>query len=133
MSAAIGWGWFALCALGVVIALLAASNLAVALPAAVIAVVSAGMASANVFYREARTRRRAEGPISMPPLGARQLLASGTWGRTELLVVLDELERGRHAGSLSPSSSVTPELLGARREVFLRYLEDRLARIEATR
>ncbi len=129
---AIGITLPAIAACAVAIAVWAGSNLAIALPASVAAVAAASLLFAEAFVR----RPTVDGGALPPPEGGpaarlRDSLRSGTLGHESIVDQVDRLERS--AGNPGLPVRLREELEQLARlppGEFLRYLDERLDRIE---
>jgi hypothetical protein len=133
MNAPIGWVLPAVAAAATAVALLGGHNLAVAVPAAGVAVLAASFLFARAW--SGRARHDSESPPRAPSDTDRLRLSfrSGPIGREEIVYELSRLERSFRDRDLSPPT--VDELQRISRmptEQFLGYVRDRLDRIEGT-
>jgi hypothetical protein len=131
VSAPFTWWWPALAVALTLLAVLAASNYALAVPAAAAAVAFAAIAVGETLLR-LRSSHAAAAPIrTTRPSDVRDWLRAGGLGREELVLLLDRLERKASRPDLPAR---TPKeigaLLGLRPEEFRQYLTARLAALE---
>jgi len=112
-------------------AVAAGGNVAIAVPAATIAVVAVAFLLVGVVERT-----RWPPPRPFPPLGAdpgrvRSALGAGTYGRESLIALLDQLDRGEagaHLSSTPPEEVARLCRLGP--EEFRDYLGHRVSALE---
>jgi hypothetical protein len=132
MNVPTGWVLPAVAAAATAVALLAGHNVTVAVPAAGIAVLAASLLFARAWSA------RAEGSPAAPQRGhtdtdrLRLSFRSGRIGREEIVVELNRLERAFRDPDLpTPTVAELRQLSRLPTEQFLRYVRDRLDRLEA--
>jgi hypothetical protein len=133
MNSRVGWLLPAVAAGATGLAIWAGSNLALAIPAAGLATLAAGMLFAGAWL-EARSRARRR-PLSHRPreiFRLRHALRSGPLGREELVTTLDRIERQGPTPELPARSVEEMEgLVGLGSTDFRLYLRGRLDDLEA--
>jgi hypothetical protein len=93
MTAPYGWGLVIAAIAATAVAIWAGANLALAIPAAVVAISAATLLIAEVALRAGAGRSTvAPGPASPQPAEVRTALVSGRLGRERLVLLLDTLE-----------------------------------------
>jgi hypothetical protein len=132
MKSPVGWVLPLVAAVATVLAVVAGSNLAVALPAAAIAVLAAGLLFARTWSLRAR------GPDPAPPDPRtdadrlRTAFRSGRIGREELVLALNRLERSLLRPDLAPPPVAELARLAALPpDQFRKYVRGQLDRLEA--
>jgi hypothetical protein len=133
VRAPFAWWWLALAALFSAFALWAASNYAVAVPAAAAAVLVAALALGDAVRRTSSPRAVPPRVQPVPTSGVRRWLAAGELGREDLILLLDRLERKVLRPDLPAR---TPTEIGAlvtlAPQEFYRYVADRIQALEGT-
>jgi hypothetical protein len=133
MNSPIGWVLPAVAIGATVLAVWAGSNLAVAIPAAALAVLAAGLLFAGAWLDERRQAPR-RSPLRAPPENyrLRSALRSGRLGREELVTALDRVERtGPHPDLPSRTARELEALAHLSPRDFQDYLRTRLDDLEA--
>jgi hypothetical protein len=126
--------WLVLVAVGfAALALDASGTYGIAVPAAFLAVVVAGLAVADAARRVHRPRPPARRPHPAPASAIRAWLTAGAVGREELVLFLDRLDRRAWRPLLATRSpQEVAAVASLPPEAFRRYLEERLAPLEGT-
>ncbi|HXW66751.1 MAG TPA: hypothetical protein VEL82_02580 [Thermoplasmata archaeon] len=126
-----GWELPALIVGATIVALLAGPNLAIAVPAAALAVLAAGLLFAGAFFERGAGSRGPEPPALPVQPRFPNGIAGSRLVRAEVLRRLEGLER---AGALTGPSTPPEEqerLLRLPPEEFRRHVRERLDRLEA--
>jgi hypothetical protein len=117
-----------------VLAVVAGANLAVALPAAAIAVLAAALLFARSWSRRARTPDPPPPPARTEADRLRLAFQSGRLGREEVAIALNRLERSFLDPNLAPPSvDELSRVAALPPERFLAYVGRKLDRLEARR
>jgi hypothetical protein len=132
MNPFVNWGLPVVAGVATVLAVLAGSNLAIALPAAVVAV----LAAALLFARRWSDRARPPEPSAPPPRTdadrLRLAFRSGRIGREEVVITLNRLERSFLDPELAPPPvDELSRLAALPPEEFLTYVRRTVDRLEA--
>jgi hypothetical protein len=134
MRPRIGWFLPTIAGIATAVALLAGKNLSVAVPAAAVAVAAAALLILSAWTERARASAP---PPTVPPGDAdriRRAFRSGRIGREELVATLHRLELRFIDPGLPPLSVKQLErIVEMSPDEFLRYVRNRIARLEAAR
>jgi hypothetical protein len=133
MNSPVGWFLPAIAALAAALAIWAGPNLTIALPAAAIATLAAGLLFVEAGI-ESRNRRLRRSELSWQPelFRLRSAIRSGPLGREELVTTLDRVERAGPAPDLPARAGAEMEaIVGLPASEFRRYLRTRLDDLEA--
>jgi hypothetical protein len=133
VTAPFAWWLAAIAAAFAALAIDASATYSISVPAAVAAVVVATLAVGDAVRRVRRAPAVASAPRPVPHSAVRERLGAGPWGREELLLFLDRLER--RSGNPMLASRTPAEIAAIVRlppEAFRRYVSDRLAPLEGT-
>jgi hypothetical protein len=116
-----------------VIAVWADDNFSLAIPAAIVAVVSAGLLFVDAFLERAPVNRPLEGhPAARDPGWLRTAFRSGHLGREAIADLLDRLERaGPHPDLPGRRAEETKRLGRMHPDEFREYLRQRLDDLES--
>lgn len=133
MNAPFRWAFPTVAVAATLVALIADPNETIVIPAATIAVAAAGLA----LWDSVRPRTAAPGAVSTVPeplsvSASDQWFRAGVVGQEAIVLLLDRIDRALLRPDL-PSRELA-ELIQLRslpREQFLKYLESRLAELEA--
>ncbi len=127
-----GWVWLALAAVLAGVAVYAGPNQTAAIGFAAGAFAAVALYLAGLAHRDSwGTRGHPPGPTAEPRSPFRVSLAAGRSGRSEVVVLLDELDR-RYAHPLRPTTPAEElaRLRGETRAQFRAYVSSRLDEIE---
>jgi hypothetical protein len=131
MSSPVGWVLPAIAGVATGVAVLAGTNLAIALPAAAVAVISAAL-----LFAELGADRAGAGPASEARSGTdidrlRLAFQSGRIGREEIVLALVRLERRSvDPGLRMPSAEELRRIVDLPRDGFLGYVRSTVDRLE---
>lgn len=133
MNSPVGWALPILAGAASAIAVVAGSNLAVAVPAATVAVLAAGAILGGAWIDRTATGLRSS-PEGVPtaPDRIRTAFRSGPLGRAEIVGLLDQLERSGPRPDLPTRTGAELDRITAlRADEFERYVRSRVDALEA--
>jgi hypothetical protein len=117
--------------LATALAVVAGTNEAAVLPAALVAVAAGALLLAGVIERTRWPRVRSLPAATADPARVRSSLEAGVWGRPALISLLDNLERaGGNPTLANPSIEELARLQALSPEEFRRYLAARVNDLE---
>jgi hypothetical protein len=132
MSAPFGWGLAGIAAAAAAVAVIAGTNLPVAVPAAALAVLAASLLFVRAWTERAEAARELGRPTGTDTDRMRLAFRTGRLGREEIVVTLNRLERSFRDGGLPPPTvEELTRVAALPADAFLRYVREHLDRLEA--